>query len=107
MRSLVVILAVATLCVAPMAMAEGCGAPTAAAGEVGASAKPAFSKMDKNADGELTLVEIDGLIETYPELGLVREAFAVIDVDQNGVITVTEYEAWVPMSEEKAAEVME
>lgn len=106
MRSLVVILAVATLCVAPMAMAGGCGATTAA-GEVEASAKPAFSKIDRNADGEVTLVEIDGLIETYPELGLVREAFAVIDVDKDGIITVTEYEAWVPMSKKKAAEVME
>lgn len=89
MRSLVVILAVAALCVAPLAMAK----------DVEASAKPAFSKIDKNADGELTLGEIDGSIEAYPELGLVREAFTVIDVDQNGVVTASEYEAWVPMSE--------
>jgi hypothetical protein len=31
---------------------------------------------------------------------LFRDALAVIDDDQDGIITISEYEAWVTMSEE-------
>ena len=97
MRSLVVILAVAALTLAPLALA----------GDAAASAKPDFSKLDKNADGELTMVEIDGCVMRYPELGMVREAFVVIDADQDGIVSVSEYDAWIPMTEEEVDEVME
>lgn len=93
MKSMIVILVAAAICFAPLALA----------GETPAAAKPAFSKLDRDANGELTMVEIEESIEVYPELGLMKKAIAELDVDKNGVISVSEYEAWMPMPEKAAA----
>ena len=55
----------------------------------------AFSKMDKNGDGQLTLDELrEGLTE-IPEIQLsegdITQAMSVIDSNQNGLIDYTEF----------------
>ena len=89
MKVLVVALAVAALCAAPLVLAgEGPSAP----------AKPDFKKMDKDGDGKVTVAEFAGYIEAYPELGLAKAVFEEMDVNKDGVVTLSEFEAWVPIS---------
>jgi len=55
----------------------------------------AFSKMDKNGDGQLTLEELREGLKEVPEIALKEEdiskAMAVIDSNQNGLIDYTEF----------------
>jgi len=57
--------------------------------------RPAFSKMDKNGDGQLTLEELREGLKEVPEIALKEEdiskAMAVIDSNQNGLIDYTEF----------------
>ncbi len=97
MRFLAVMLAVTALCALPLL----------ATGEGMTPAKPDFSKIDKNDDGELTPAEFASCVETYPELGMMKATFDEIDVDQDGVITQTEYESWIPMTNKEIEQVEE
>ena len=89
MRAVIVMIALAALCVAPLAVSAG--------------GKPEFAKMDTDGDGQLTAAEFDAFIEADPELGIAKGAFAEMDVDKDGIVTVSEYAAWMPM-EKKAPE---
>ena len=55
----------------------------------------AFSKMDKNGDGQLTVEELREGLHEIPEINLnpdeVTQAVAVIDSNQNGLIDYTEF----------------
>ena len=57
--------------------------------------RQAFSKMDTNGDGQLTLDELKSGVSTIPEIMLSEdeliEAMNVIDANQNGLIDYTEF----------------
>ena len=60
-----------------------------------ATLRQAFSKIDKNGDGQLTIDELrEGLVE-IPEINLneqdITQAMSAIDSNQNGLIDYTEF----------------
>ena len=57
--------------------------------------REAFTKFDKNGDGQLTHQELLEGIQSVPEINLtlddINEAMTVIDSNNNGVIDYTEF----------------
>jgi Ca2+-binding EF-hand superfamily protein len=55
----------------------------------------AFSKMDKNGDGQLTIEELSAGLEDCPEINIkagdLENALEIIDSNKNGLIDYTEF----------------
>jgi len=69
---------------------------------VKAVAKPDFNKMDANGDGKVTEAEFDTYVISCPELGLTKTVYKEWDRNQDGVVTVQEFEQVQPMKEKAA-----
>lgn len=79
--------------VAIAALAAALAAPAALAGE-----KTTFADIDTNADGAITLVELQVV---KPEV--TAEKFAKYDTDASGGLSEAEMDAWKAKKAEKAA----
>lgn len=63
-----------------------------------ANTYPDFQKLDANGDGLLSI----GELEVIDEFNQEDEEFAESDLDKNGSLDATEYQAWIETQKTKA-----